>query len=312
MPLSVPKFLTKAFAAAGGKADVPMTGADINNGRADYENGFPPVTRAPIQAGGIPPWGVDFNGVLFDLSSAVQYLQAGMVFPYSQDLADAIGGYAEKAVVADPSDIRILWQNNIANNTLTPSVPNGWTQVFNASDLFRDPTDVLRGAPLLSTQLQAEAGTDNTAMMSALRVFQAIRSAAANATESLRGVLRVGTQSEVNAGTLDDVAVTPKKMRAGFSINLGANGHISFPTWMGGLIIQWGAVIASASADTTVVYPMVFPTNYLTLQAQVNGNTSNLFVVATVEAETQVGFSCNAISTGGRNALSISWFAVGY
>lgn len=67
-------------------------------------------------------------------------------------------------------------------------------------------------AALTATQADAEAGTNNVRRMTALRVFQAIRSAAANATELLGGVLRVGTQAEVNAGELDDVVITPKKL----------------------------------------------------------------------------------------------------
>lgn len=212
MPISIPKFFQKAFAASGGKTDVPITGADINNGRADYENGFPPITRSPIAAGGVPPYGTDFNGVLYDLSQAIQYLQSGVSFPFDQDFADAIGGYSVKAIVADPSDPTILWQNNNANNTLPPSAPNGWTQVFSASELNQNPTESQRGAPFLATQAQAEAGTNNTAMMTALRVFQLIRSSISKASEALYGTIKIGTQSEVNAGISDEVAVTPLKL----------------------------------------------------------------------------------------------------
>lgn len=116
-----------------------------------------------------------------------------------------------------------------------------------------------------ATQADAEAGTDNSKIVTILRVFQALRSAAANATETLRGVLRVGTQEEIDAGDLDNVVVSPKKLRMGFVGSLGQNGFVVFPSWMGSFIFQWGAVpnvgslASNAHADAIITWPLAFP-----------------------------------------------------
>lgn len=59
-----------------------------------------------------------------------------------------------------------------------------------------------------------EATSDNVKRMTPLRVLQAIKTHLINAGEAVVGMLRVGTQAEVNAGVLDDVVVTPLKLEA--------------------------------------------------------------------------------------------------
>lgn len=147
-------------------------------------------------------------------------------------------------------------------------------------------------AALTATQADAEAGTNNVRRMTALRVFQALRSAAAVATEAGRGVLRVGTQAEVNAGALDDVAVTPKKLRWGFAVSLAANGYIALPTWLGGLIIQWGTV-ASVSTNTLATLPITFPTAALVVVGSDSDSIAAGYVAWQIVSTSQIRGTTN-------------------
>jgi hypothetical protein len=92
---------------------------------------------------------------------------------------------------------------------------------------------------------------------------------AAQATETNQGTAKVATDAQMLDSANDAVMATPKKMRKGFSISLASNGSIVFPTWLGGLIIQWGQIqigdIASAAA-VPYSLPLAFPNaHYQTL-----------------------------------------------
>jgi hypothetical protein len=82
------------------------------------------------------------------------------------------------------------------------------------------------------------------------------------ATETMKGIAKVATQTQTNAGTDDTTFITPKKLRLGFSISLAPNGYIVFPTWLGGAIIQWMYTSNSnnlGSGYSRLPYPMAFP-----------------------------------------------------
>ena len=83
-----------------------------------------------------------------------------------------------------------------------------------------------------------------------------------DASETVRGLIEHATQAEVNAGSAVNAAVTPPKLRFGFSVSLTANlGHIKLPSWLGGLIFQWATGVSTTSPDSTqiVSYQIPFP-----------------------------------------------------
>ncbi len=164
-----------------------------------------------------------------------------------------------------------------------------------------------------ATQVEAETGTDTSKWMSPLRVFQAIAKKLVQATEALAGVCRIATQSQVNAGTDDSTIVTPKKLRWGFSISLATNGYVILPTWLGGLIVQWGQQNTAVADKTEVFYPIAFPSAVLNIQVtektvSASGSNSVTAVGVSWGDETPNSFKFRHSGT----AEIFNWLAIGY
>lgn len=118
--------LLRPFANAGAKATIPLSQTDAT--RASYEQGFPALNMTPIAAGGVPPSGQDFNGILYDLSNAVMWQQAAGILPWSAEFAQSpvSGGYPKNALVVHNA---MLYQSSVDNNTETPGAGTNWQGV---------------------------------------------------------------------------------------------------------------------------------------------------------------------------------------
>jgi len=129
------------------------------------------------------------------------------------------------------------------------------------------------------------------------------------ASETVAGILQIATQSQTNALTDDLRAVPSLKMGFGFAISLTVNGYIKFPSWLGGLIFQWGSNSVSSVTPTNISLPLTFGNNHFQSFASY-GQTS-----LPSGGETTVGFpqSLSQIQLNHNfgSSRTIRWFVVG-
>ncbi|ARW48165.1 hypothetical protein [Acetobacter pasteurianus] len=130
----LPSVITSLFASGASSSavtDIPDTQASSGDGRVSWKLGYPPETMIARSAGGVPPYGQDANGIGKKLSQYIQALQAGNIPKWTQDFANAIGGYPSGALAADPSTVGVFWVSTADDNTTQPGA-NGasWQSLF--------------------------------------------------------------------------------------------------------------------------------------------------------------------------------------
>ena len=118
---NIPTRLAVTFASGAGvgyRNAIPVA-ASPTAGAASYTTGFVPANFTKISAGGIPPYGQDINGVLFDITNRVQWQQAGGNYAYDATFSTAISGYPKGATLLR-SDSAGYWVSTADNNTTNP------------------------------------------------------------------------------------------------------------------------------------------------------------------------------------------------
>lgn len=110
-----------ASGAGGGYITNPPVASQIgiNNGRASFTDGFPPLNFLPVGAGGTPPFGQDMNGILNQITLWTQWQSAGALTKYDATFSSTIGGYPFGAIVASTT-AGIVWICTADNNTSNP------------------------------------------------------------------------------------------------------------------------------------------------------------------------------------------------
>lgn len=108
---------------------IPQTTADPD--AASFNLGFPPNTFTDEGAGGVPPDGRDFNGILNYLSAWVRWMTAGGPIVYDGTFQTAVGGYPLGAVVWSATTAGVQWRSTTNNNVTNPDAAGaGWAKQF--------------------------------------------------------------------------------------------------------------------------------------------------------------------------------------
>lgn len=126
----LPTRIAVPFADAGTKNTIPVDSQiGITGGAASFTTGFPPLTMTPVSAGGIPPFGADFNGILNAITNAIRWNVAGSGYPFDSTFATAVTGYPKGALLP-ASDFSGYWLNTQEANTTNPenstAATTGW------------------------------------------------------------------------------------------------------------------------------------------------------------------------------------------
>lgn len=124
----VPSKFPVPFANSGSRNTIPtFSQVSVTPGAASLTDGFPPLTMTPPAGGGVAPFGQDFNGILYQTTQNLQWLQAGGPIKYDAAFAAAIGGYPRGATLSHASVVGAIWVCTVDNNSTNPDAGgSGW------------------------------------------------------------------------------------------------------------------------------------------------------------------------------------------
>lgn len=131
------------------------------------------------------------------------------------------------------------------------------------------------------------------------------------ATEIKQGTAKVATAAQMLDSENDSVMATPKKLRLGFKFSPGANGYITFPSWMGGLIIQWGALSMAQDTNAVATMSIAFPT--ANFWEGVTGSINRITGGTTQSGTNVTARTLSTITIANDDAAQVvRWITVGY
>jgi hypothetical protein len=231
--LTTPPVVVEPFAINGNKNAIPVPSQiGIVPGAASFNDGFPPQTMIPLTSGGVPPSGLDFNGIFYMLSAHTAWLQGGGQYSWDADFVANNTGYAAGAILQSavtPTRFYLCTVDDTANDP--DSSLTGWLPFSIAST----PTE-------LQTATLA-AGTTATLAVNASTGFLDLTANAAGSTLTALG-----------AGFDGQIIVVTNVAGGGALLTLSASGNIRLPADLS--FLQYSGVSLRYSSTLTKWVPL--------------------------------------------------------
>ncbi|MBL0609576.1 phage tail protein [Aeromonas jandaei] len=122
-----------------------------------------------------------------------------------------------------------------------------------------DASETAKGFTRYATQAEVNETAADNQKADAVVTVKTLWGWVIQGSELVRGMFKTATQSQVDAGTADDVVLTPKKARNGFSM-VATTGAMALrlPSWLGGWLIQ-GGTGAPSGGLATITFPISYP-----------------------------------------------------
>lgn len=240
---NAPRKVALPFAEKGEKDIIPEDSSPTP-GRASMNDGFPPETRKTKTSGGVPPNGLDMNGILNYLSALNRWQSAGGSFIYDSAFANDndVNGYPNGAILLR-ADGTGFWLNQLDGNLTDPDTGGAnWQPINNVGvtsktlsnvDVTLTNSEASKDIIVLSGTLTANVNlivpvfvkswivANNTTGAFSVTVKTASGTGGLVTQNTSRAFYGDGTnvygvnplaatQSQVNAGTDNDTFLTPK------------------------------------------------------------------------------------------------------
>lgn len=302
----IPGKLAKPFAANAGGGfirSIPVNSQiGITDGAASLTDGFVPLNFLPIASGGVPPFGADMNGILFEISGWTRWAAAGGPIYFDGAFATLVGGYPKGAVVQSSITPGVMFVSTAENNSTNPEsggvnwislspVPATLAELRAGTDTVKYVTSATL-AGLRAVLADLVAGTDLAKYVtpkaladlraSGMEVLVGTDPAKYISPLTLAGaLLNIGTIASNGNGSFFNIGTT--LIQLGFKSS--TNGTFNFPTPFGSCLGIYALPSAmGAKNDAPFGYPVSSSQFYLATKAADDGHVT--------------GFPCYWIAVG--------------